>query len=133
MRMADLIDFSSTSSSRESSPGEKYQAFWPPSDVPLPMITFVLQDGSRESFCYVDLSRVRFLNPEQPGQGPVLVLRFLGTEIIDVTVKGRGLQRMYDPVVEHRIAMMSVFNGRFDTLGDGVTVINSITLQTTGQ
>jgi hypothetical protein len=130
--MADLIDFSSPSTLRESLPVEKYQAFWPPCDVPVPMITFVLGDGSRESFCYVDLSRVRFLNPDQPGQGPVLVLRFLGREITDVTVKGRGLQRMYYSIVEHRIALMSVFMGRFDTMGDDATVINSITLQAIG-
>ncbi len=126
--MADLIDFSSPSGLRESLPVVKYQAFRP-SDGSLHMITFVLGDGSRESFTYVDLTRVALRYSDRPGQGPALMLRFLGPEITEVTVTGRGLQNMYDLIVEHRLAAMSVFPFRFDTEGDGATVINSITLE----
>lgn len=52
------------------------------------------RDGNFEGFAWNTYDRIRLVKPELPGGGPVLVVRFYGSEITEVSIEGRNLDAL---------------------------------------
>ena len=84
-------------------PGDSYKAFARPDNKSLLMIRFLLQDGTVEGFAYCDMRKTRITSGDDPGAGPVLLLKFDDTE---VRIEGRKLDGLANLVHFHRVSWM---------------------------
>src|SRR5487761_2116449 len=75
-------------------PGDDYRANARHGNKPEMTLHFVTRDFAYEGFSYADFERVRLVPGDKPGSGPVLILRFNGSEITDVMVEGRHLHSL---------------------------------------
>lgn len=87
-------------------PGDPYKAYARPDNKALLMLRFLLRDGVVEGFCYADLRHTRMQPGDDPGGGPVLVLRFVEAVMTEVRIEGRHLDTLADLVAYHRIAWL---------------------------
>jgi hypothetical protein len=87
-------------------PGDAYKAYARPDNKALLTLRFLLPDASVEGFAYSDLRHTRMQPGDDPGKGPVLVLRFVEAVITEVRIEGRHLDVMADLIAYHRVAWM---------------------------
>ena len=71
-------------------PQEAYKAHSRAANKPQPTLYFVTRGHAFEGFSYACLERIRLLPPKHPGGGLLLVLRFSGSVVTEVTVEGRN-------------------------------------------
>lgn len=84
-------------------PGDNYRSHGRLSSKPRSSLFLVGKDFLPDGFAYHCLERVRMVPGEKPGAGPVMVLRFGGTEACDVLVEGRLLHPLCNLIGEHRL------------------------------
>lgn len=87
-------------------PGDPYKAHARPDNKALLMLRFLLRDASVEGFAYSDLRRTRMQPGNDPGSGPVLVLRFVEAAVTEVRIEGRHLDVLADMLSYHRVAWL---------------------------
>jgi hypothetical protein len=87
-------------------PGDAYKAHARPDNKALLMIRFVLRNGSVVGFAYSDMRNTRMEPGDDPGGGPVLVLRFVEAVISEVRIEGRHLEVLADLLAYHRVAWL---------------------------
>jgi hypothetical protein len=93
------------------------------------LIHFVLGDFVREGFAYGDLRRLRHLPSPDPGQGPVILMRFVEAEITDVLIEGRLLDDVYHWIGECAMPWLWEQPPGFKTADEGAAVITRITIR----
>jgi hypothetical protein len=112
-------------------PGDPYQAHARflnrlPSEPRL--IHFVRGDFAYEGFCYSDLRRLRWLPAAAPGQGPVLLLRFIEAVTTDVALEGRRIEDVHYWISEGVMSWVWEKPPGFEVRDDAATVITRITI-----
>lgn len=96
----------------------EYQPHARPSNKPLYSLHFITPDGNVRSFQYVHLdSDSRYCAGK-------IVLRFMGTEPVNVVVEGQNVWRLYDYIHQHRIAWIMQSSREF--AAKGTTVISRL-------
>ena len=90
----------------------------------LPMLVLLLKDGSRPTFCYSDMRFMDVLPPKQPGDGPGLLLRFMGVGTAEL--EGIGLDRLHGYLYLHRVAWIREWPGGRPARDDNAVVITRI-------
>ncbi len=93
------------------------------------MIHFVHGDFVCDGFTYHDLRRVRMERGHQPGQSPVLVLRFIEAVVTEVTIAGRNLDELHHYISEGSMPWVWEQPKGFKPVGDLATVITGITFR----
>jgi|GEM_PF-4544757 len=83
-------------------PGKAYEPFSRPTRQPLYSLHFILGAEGIRSFQYVGLDSDSSLTAD--GDGQVIRLKFCGSKITAVTIRGRNLSRLYDYLLQHRTA-----------------------------
>jgi hypothetical protein len=91
-------------------------------------IHFVLKDYSYEGFSYADFERVRLVASKKPGSGPVLILRFNGSVVTEVTIEGRHLNSLYHWIGLHRLPWIAEHPSPADFADKNAAVISKITI-----
>ena len=112
-------------------PGDKYRAharFLNRLSADQRLIHFVLKDFTSEGFAYADLRRLRVLPAADPGQGPVLLLRFVEAEITDVRIEGRNLEDIHYWIGEGAMPWVWEQPDGFRLGDDKAAVITRITI-----
>ena len=112
-------------------PGDRYRAhprFLNRLSANTRLIHFVLGDFTCEGFAYSDLRRLRWLTANDPGSGPVLVLRFMEAEITDVRVEGRKLEDIHYYISEGTLPWVWEQPAGFRLRDDNAAVITRITI-----
>jgi hypothetical protein len=106
-------------------PGDPYvSAHARPMTRSLPMVTLLLKDGRRASFSYGDLRLIDVLPPKRPGDGPGLLLRFLG--VGQAELEGWNLDRLHGHVFLHRLAWIREWPGGRPVKDDHAVVVTGI-------
>lgn len=136
----------------ETGPGEPEEEFQPPpkKSDPLPkpgdpyracarflnrlnteqrLIHFVDKDCWAEAFAYSNLRRVRWVQGDDPADGPVLVLRFIETAITDVYVEGRNVEDIHHWISESVMPWIWEQPKGFKTRNDSAVVVTRITFR----
>jgi hypothetical protein len=126
--MTDVIEITSKRKKASgSSAQDDYLAASPPSSEPLATLQLIMSTRWMESFWYADLRRVSFRIDSHFGENPVLILTFSSPGITEVIVQGVNLHRLYDDLLNHRIAWLCRAGGIDpDSLGTNVTAIQKI-------
>jgi hypothetical protein len=105
-------------------PDEDYVACSRPDNKPQLMLSLLKADESVKSLSYSDLRWID-LNPgDKPGNGPGLVLRFVG--VAEVWIEGRCLRPLVDNLRRHRIGWLRELPAGRDFLGANVMVITHL-------
>ncbi len=104
------------------SPKERdYKPHAAPANKPVFALHCIGANGAIRSFQYVDLdSDSRY----EPG---VILLRFTGTKVLEVTIRGRNLWRLYDGI--HRHVISWVMEAGRDFAQDGESIISRIEIR----
>lgn len=111
-------------------PGDPYtEAYSRASNKPTLSLRFVLSDASVRGFSFASLDRFNWQPGEKPGDGPVLVLRFDGSEVTEAVLEGRHLDTLYDLIGDHRIRWVRELPRGRDFLDPDKPVINRITFR----
>lgn len=110
-------------------PGDAYKAYSRPDNKSLLMLRFLLQDGSVEGFAYCDLRRTRMQPGDDPGSGPVLLLRFVEAVITEVRIEGRYLDMLADLLAFHRVAWLRELPAGMMLHEKNTAVITGVTLR----
>ncbi len=84
-------------------PGEPYKVHARHSNKQEVTLHFVTKDFAYEGFAYADCERVRLVPADKPGGGPVLIVRFNGSEVTEVTIEGRHLHSLYHWIGLHLV------------------------------
>jgi hypothetical protein len=92
----------------------------------LPMLVLLLKDGSRPTFAYSDMRFMDVLPPKQPGDGPGLMLRFMGVGTAEL--EGIGVDRLHGYLYLHRVAWIREWPGGRAARDDNAVVITRITV-----
>jgi hypothetical protein len=92
----------------------------------LPMLVLLLKDGSRPTFSYSDLRFMDVLPPKEPGNGPGLLLRFLGVGTAEL--EGVGIDRLHGYLYLHRLAWIREWPGGKMAADDIAVIITRITV-----
>jgi hypothetical protein len=79
-----------------------------------------------EAFSYGDFERVRLVPSEKPGCGPVLVIRFDGGVVTDVTLEGRHLHGLYNGVGQHRLPWIAEHPSPADFADENAMLVSRI-------
>jgi hypothetical protein len=118
-------------------PGDPYRAnarFLNRLQTPQPFLKIVMANGDIEGFSYGDLRRVRLVKGEKPGDGPVLILRFVEAVVTEVQMEGRNLDDIHYYISQHTMPWIWERPKGFHTDDDdATTVIVSITLTESGK
>jgi hypothetical protein len=109
-------------------PGDAYKAYARPENKSLLMVRFLLRDASVEGFAYSDLRHTRMGPGDDPGGGPVLVLRFVEAVITEVRIEGRHLDVLADLLAYHRVAWLRELPPGKMSHEKNVAVITRITI-----
>jgi hypothetical protein len=109
-------------------PGIAYKASGRTGNKPDLTIHFVLKDYSYEGFSYADFERVRLVPGKNPGSGPVLIVRFSGSVVTEVTIEGRHLHPLYHSLGLHRLPWVWEHPSPADFADKDATVISKITI-----
>jgi len=104
------------------SPKERdYKAHASAANKPVFSLHCIAATGTIRSFQYVDLdSDSRY----EPG---IIHLRFTGTKVLEVTIRGRNLWRLYDGI--HRHVIRWVMEAGRDFAQDGDSIISRIEIK----
>lgn len=112
-------------------PGDPYAAHSRPFARSVPMLVLLRNDGRRPTFAYGDLRFIDVMPPKRPGNGPGLLLRFLGVGTAEL--EGVGLDRLHGLLYLHRLAWIRELPaGRLAT-EDHAVIVTGITVQETGR
>jgi hypothetical protein len=104
--------------------GEGYQPHARPSAKAVFALHVIFPNGTVQSFQYQHLdSASRYLNES-------IELRFLGAKILQVTLRGRNLWKLYDYLHQHRMAWLRVADR--DLAQDGETIITGVAITEPG-
>jgi hypothetical protein len=90
----------------------------------LPMLVLLLKDGSRPTFCYSDMRFMDVLPPKEPGDGPGLLLRFMGVGVVEL--EGVGVDRLHGYLYLHRLAWIREWPGGRQPARDNAVIVNRI-------
>jgi hypothetical protein len=85
-------------------PGDPYKAFSRPQMKPAATLHCLRSDGSIRGFAWANYDGIDFLPAEEPGQGPVLVLRFAGIFSREVAITGRHLDLLHNYLSHQRVS-----------------------------
>jgi hypothetical protein len=113
-------------------PGDAYRAhsrFMNRLSTEQRLILFVLKDFTVEGFSYADLRRLRWLHSKEPGQGPMLVLKFVEAVVTEVTITGQNLEDVRHWIAQGTMPWLWEQPDGFKTRDDTATVITSITIE----
>ena len=110
-------------------PGDAYKAAGRHGSKPDLSIHFVLKDYSYEGFSYADFERVRLVTSKKPGSGPLLILRFSGSVVTEVTIEGRHLRPLYFLLGQHRMPWLWEHPSPADFADPDAAVISRITIE----
>lgn len=113
--------------------GDAYKAHARVSNKPELMLGLLLTSVPLDAFAYGDLRRVRLLEPQVPGGGPVLCLRFMEAEISDVLIEGRNLLTLTDYLQMHRIRWLRECPKGKEPKDPAAPVITRIEVRTQGE
>ena len=105
---------------------DDYVAFGRPGNKPLVSLILMLKNGSFEGFAYAGLERVGLTPAEEIGGGNELVLRFAGSTVTEVRIKGRNLVKLYAYLGQHRTPWLRELPSGRDFEPTGTAVITSI-------
>jgi hypothetical protein len=109
-------------------PGDAYRVAGRHGNKPDLTIHFVTKDYSYEGFSYGDLERVRLVPGNKPGSGPVLILRFSGSVVTEVTLEGRHLHPLYHWIGLHRLPWVWEHPSPADFTDKDAAIISRTTL-----
>jgi hypothetical protein len=110
-------------------PGERYRpyaAFLNRLSSDPEFIHFVHNGFTYDGYSYHDLRRVRLVPSKVPGEGPLLVLRFIEAVVTEVTIAGRNLDDLYYYIYEKMMPWVWEQPQGFKAADDRATVITSI-------
>jgi hypothetical protein len=95
-----------TADDADTLPGieDDYAACSRPDNKPQLMLSLLKADESIKSLSYSDLRWVDLKPGDKPGNGPGLVLRFVG--VAEVRIEGRCLRPLVDDLRRHRIGWL---------------------------
>ena len=79
-----------------------------------------------DGFSYHDLRRIKLVPNPLPGQGPMIVLRFIGAVIMEVTISGRNLHDLHYYISEGTMPWVWEQPDGFKATSDHATVITGI-------
>jgi hypothetical protein len=102
-----------------------YQAHARPANKPLYTLHCCLGKDGYRSFQYVHYDSDSSFKTASTGH--VIMLRFAGTQVVQVTITGRNLRRLYDLLHQHRISW--VMRADRDLDNEGGPTITSITIE----
>jgi hypothetical protein len=114
-------------------PGDPYKAYARPANQMLPTLVLLLADASAKGFSYGNLDQVDLLTASDPGQGPVIALRFTSVIATEVRIMGRNLDFLYNLLGFHRIGWVRERSPSGDFIPEGETVITGITITKVGE
>lgn len=104
-----------------------YEPFAKPSHVSLYTLHCILGSDGYRSFQYVGLDSDCSLSAD--GNGQIIRLRFCGSKITAVTIRGRNLWRLYDYIHQHRMAWVMRIDRDRDFATGNEPVIMSIDIE----
>lgn len=110
-------------------PGDPYRANARNGNKPELTLHFVLKDFTYEGFSYADFERVRLVPGDNPGGGPVLIVRFSGSVVTDVRIEGRHLHSLYHRIGLHGVSWVWEHPGPSDFADEAEPIIRRITIQ----
>ena len=84
--------------------GDPYKAHARQSHKPEPTLHLLLRDGTYRGFSWGNYDSIDLLPGAEPGDGPVLVLRFAGIMAREVLITGRNLSKLHVYLGQQRIA-----------------------------
>jgi hypothetical protein len=93
-----------------------YQAHARPASKPVYTLHCCFGKDGYRSFQYVHLDSDSSFRTSSAGN--VITLRFAGTQVIQVTIKGRNLRQLYDHLHQHQISWITRADRDFTTDGD---------------
>ena len=110
--------------------GDPYVAHARPGNGAEETLYCIDRDGYFEGFAWNTFERIRLVKPERPGGGPVLVLRFHGSEVSEVAIEGRNLDALRVFLGRRRLIWIrELGEGKAFGLGAGDAVITKLTIQ----
>lgn len=101
-----------------------YQPHSRPAARPAYTLHLLLGREGCRSFQYVHLDSDAAFTAGESGQ--CIRLRFCGSKVMQVVIRGRNLWRLYDLIHQHRIAWVMQQEAGRDFAGDGETVVTDI-------
>jgi hypothetical protein len=104
-----------------------YEAFAKPANRLLYSLHCVLGKVGYRSFQYMQLDSDSSFDVDAGGQ--IIRLRFCGSKITAVTIRGRNLSNLYDYVHQHRTAWVRRVDGGRDFGNDRTAVITAIDIE----
>ena len=107
-------------------PGDSYRVHSRHGNKPEMTLHFISKDFAYEGFSYGDFERVRLVPGDKPGSGPVLILRFNGSEITDVRIEGRHLHSLYHWTGLHQVSWIWEHPGTAEFADDATPIIKKI-------
>jgi hypothetical protein len=110
-------------------PGDTYKVHGRRGNKPDLTIHFVTKDFSYEGFSYGDFERVRLVASEKPGSAPLLMVRFSGSVITEVTIEGRHLHSLYNWIGLHRVPWVWEHPSPAQFIDEKATLISRITFR----
>ena len=82
-------------------PGDAYLAHARHANQPQLTLFLVGKNYLPDGFAYANLERVRLVESDKPGIGPVLVARFSGSVVAEVMIEGRHLHSLCNSIGLH--------------------------------
>jgi hypothetical protein len=106
-------------------PGDAYRVHGRRGNKPELTLHFVTKDYGYEGFSYADLGRMRLVPGNEPGGGPVLILRFNDTE---VSIEGRHLPSLYNWIGLHLLPWVWEHPSPAEFADEKATLISRISI-----
>jgi hypothetical protein len=85
-------------------PGDPYKAHSRANRTPLATLHVLLTDASVRGFSYANFDSIDLLPSNEPGGGPVIVVRFAGLVPCELLIVGRNLDLLHVQLGNYRIA-----------------------------
>jgi hypothetical protein len=111
-------------------PGDAYMAHARRTAKPQMTLFFVQRNYLPDGFAYANLERVRLVDSEKQGSGPVLVARFSGSVVTEVVIEGRHLHPLCNAIGMHLMPWIFEHPSPRDFTEEKATLIRSIALRT---
>lgn len=106
--------------------GEAYKAHARASNKPLATLVLLMGDASARGFSYSNLDTLDLVPGNDPGQGPMICMRFNGIVATEVRVSGRNIDGLYSYLGHHRVAWVKERPPSRDFIPQGETVVTGI-------
>ena len=107
---------------------DDYVACGRASNRTLVTLLIMLKDGSFDGFAYASLERVGLRPAAEIGEGNELTLRFSGSTVTEVRLKGRNLLRLFANIARHRTPWIRELPVERDFQPAGEAVVTSISV-----